>query len=346
MSRRAQVVSPLVLFLLWTLPGWSQRKPAGAEPAPRLYSIRGNVRFAANERVAEMIKVDLKRFTGEVVMTNFTRSNGEFEFSGLSNGVYILVVEEPGYEPVRENVEISNTSRAGILLYLKKPSQPSPSEPGHFVSVRELTLPQKARTAFQRGMDQLYEKKDIQGSLAHFQRAISELPTYYEAYHYMGVAYLDLGRTDEAEQAFRKSIELSQNRYADPHFALGALLSTRQSFTEAEAVVRRGLELDTNSWQGHYELARALFGLNRVPEAERSAHEARTRKIDFAPLYLLLANIHIRKRDYPTLLNDLDEFLKLDPGGPMSNQARQMRQTLQRALANAHNASAGDKPKP
>ena len=198
----------------------------------------------------------------------------------------------------------------------------------------------------QKGVDRLYGKQDSKGSLKHFQRAVAEVPSYYEAYLQMGVAYMRLEQAAEAEQAVRKSIELSEGRYSEAHFALAQLLSNADRFAEAEPVARRGVELDGDAWQGHYELARALVGLNRLDAAEKSAQEARTRKPDFAVVYLILANIHIRKRNYPVLLQDLDGYLKLEPSGPMSDKARQMRESVQRALADPQTAQSPGPTKP
>lgn len=49
--------------------------------------------------------------------------------------------------------------------------------------------------------------------------------------------------------------------------------------------------------------------LNRLPEAEESAQEALRWKSDFPEACLLLADIHRRQKNYPTLLRDLDEYI-------------------------------------
>ena len=240
---------------------------------------------------------------------------------------------------MQQAVELNLSSGRGLLLYLKKADAERPSQLGHTVSVRELGLSSKAHNAFRMGVERL-AKKDPAGSLVHFQRAVAELPSYYEAYHQMGLAYMRLGQAAQAEQAFQKAIDLSQGRYAEALFGLASLLSNHQRFSEAEPLARRGLELDGSSWYGQFELARALMGLNRVETAQKIAEEARKRNPDYPLLHLLLANIHIRKRDYPGLLGDLDTFLKLEQNGPTSDQVRQTREKVQRALANAQNVPA------
>ena len=182
--------------------------------------------------------------------------------------------------------------------------------------------------------------------MPHFQRAILEYAGYYEAYDRMGAADLKLWRIPEAEQAFRKSIELSGGQYAHPLLALGAILDEQEKFAEAESVTRKGLDLAPESWTGHYYLALALFGLNRLVEAEKSVHEALRRKADFPEAYLLLADIHSREEDYRSLVNDLDEYLKLAPDGPASARAKALRESAQGMMLESQSSSALAQPQP
>src|ERR1700733_1372435 len=102
-----------------------------------------------------------------------------------------------------------------VPLNLSAQSQTSPYE----VSVRELKIPPRAKRAFEQGLERL-AKKDPEGSLTNFEQAIAEFAGYYEAYDRIGAADLKLWRIPEAEQAFRKSIELSVGQYAHPQIAL------------------------------------------------------------------------------------------------------------------------------
>jgi len=345
--RRLRVVLLLALALLLAQPAWPQFAPSTSTTPARTFYISGTVRDGETVRPVEMIKVDLRKITGETVSTSFTRSNGEFVFSGLPNGLYILVIEERPYEPIRESIEVINSSRNGVALFLKKPLEFSGAKPGGaMVSARELSLPRKALNAYQKGVERLHDKKDPVGSIPFFEKAIVELPDYYEAYHQLGMAYLRQEQPVPAEAAFRKAIDLSKGHWADPQFALAALFSNLGKFDEAEQLARRGLDTDANSWYGYYELGRAELGLNRLDAAEKNLMAARSRRNDYPQLYLFLANLHIRKRDYPALLEDLDTFLKLEPNGPHSAQARQSRENVQRALAKAQNTPAPPPQKP
>lgn len=213
------------------------------------------------------------------------------------------------------------------------------------VSVRELKIPSKALHAYAQGIECL-AKKDAAGSLPHFQRAIAAFSDYYEAYDRIGAADLRLWRIPEAEQAFRKSIELSGGRFAHPLLALGAILDDREKFAEAEEVTRKGLDLAPDSWTGSYYLGMALFGLSRMEEAEKNVREALRMKTDFPKAQLLLADIHGREKDYRSVVSDLDEYLKIAPDGPASAGARALRESAQRLIIESPSTTAFAEPQP
>jgi tetratricopeptide (TPR) repeat protein len=201
-----------------------------------------------------------------------------------------------------------------------------------FVSARELSIPERAVKAYTKGINRL-SKNDPASSLVHFQRAASEFPNFYEAYYAMGVVQLRLGHGEEARQAFQKSIDASGGHYAGPYFGLGALLCNQQQFTEAEPIIRKALELAPDFGPGHFILAWALFGLNRLDEAEKLAHEASIRDPKLALAHLLLANIYLHRSDYSEELVELDAYLRLEPDGPLSGQAREAQEYAKRKAA-------------
>jgi predicted Zn-dependent protease len=95
-------------------------------------------------------------------------------------------------------------------------------------------------------------------------------------------------------------------------------------------VLRRAIDVDANSWKGHLFLGQALFGQNKLAEAEKSAREVILRKPDVPSTYVLLANIHIRRHEYISGIKDLDTFLSLKPEGSTSDQAREVRAAAQK----------------
>jgi len=200
------------------------------------------------------------------------------------------------------------------------------------VSVHELQIPEKARSACNKGTER-FAAKDSEGSIPEFQKAIKAFPDYYEAYAKLGAAELDLERWDDAEAAFRKSIELSGGHYAPANFGLALILATvTKQFAEAETVVRAGLEMKPADETGHFVLAWVLYSTSRLQEAEKSAREAVLTEPNFAGARLLLAQIHLRENNPSAVVEDLDAYLALGVTGPSDEKVRAVRAEAQRAL--------------
>jgi tetratricopeptide (TPR) repeat protein len=213
------------------------------------------------------------------------------------------------------------------------------------VSVRELRIPGKARHAFEQGVN-LLAKQNATASLTYFQQAIEEYAGYYEAYYAQGEADLKLWRIWDAEQAFRKSIELSASQYAHPLLALSAILVDQKKFTEAADLARKGLDLDPTSWSGHYYLGAALIGLDRMDEAEENINEALREKTNFPAAVRLLISIHAQEKKYDALLKDVDAYLKLDPDSPTGIRVRSLRASVERLLRESEDTTALAQPVP
>lgn len=207
------------------------------------------------------------------------------------------------------------------------------------VSVRDLGIPPKARNQFQKGLE-LLAKKNPAASLPFFDRAAKLFGDYYEAFEKIGEAQLQLLHVADAEQAFRKSIDVSQCRYPTAFFALGALLEYKEKFADAEDVIRQGLVLDPDSWPGHFYLARAQYDMNQWEAAELSVRAALRIKPDSKEAVGLLADIHGRERNFRAMADDLEEYNKLDPDSLAGLRARELRdRALQKLGASESGAS-------
>jgi cytochrome c-type biogenesis protein CcmH/NrfG len=295
--------------------------------------ILGNVVFAGDDQPAEQVDVELRTAAGTAVATTVTSWGGEFYFAQVDPGEYLLAVEKPGCEPLWEKVQVPLAARR-VTLRLKR----NYADEELTVSARELSIPPKARMALRDGVRLL--QTDLPRGMDNLQRAIALFPGYYEAYYVLGIAELMMQRQSDAAGAFRQSIELSEYQYARPLMALGAVLCDQQNFVEAESVLREGLKLDDTPWIGHFLLARALFGLQRWDEAEETAQEAILRQPEVSDAYLLLAHIHMRQNNAAAVLEDLDQFLRLEPDGDLSAQAKRLREELWRRDLPRKNAEA------
>jgi tetratricopeptide (TPR) repeat protein len=318
----------LFLLVLGVLPGNSQNTPSRRA----IFSIGGSVRDNGNHRAMEGIQVVLKASTGIPANTTFTRNNGDFQFDGLGNGNYVVEIDVKDYDRFQQEVMISGASRLGLSIFLARSANTVNQGLQLSISAHQLSVPHKAHDEFEKGMTLIYLKSDYRGAITQFQLAIKDFPTYYEAYAEEGNAYYQLQELDHAEEALQKSVDLSSGQYADAIFTLAAIETDTKHYQEAETNARRGISVDSSSWRGPFELARALTALKKTDEAEKNAQQARDLMPDNPPVYLLLANIHIQRKDYAALLRDLDDYLRLAPFGPEADQARKTREHVQSLL--------------
>ena len=293
--------------------------------------ISGTVLLKGGNRPASQVAVRVKSHAAGIFRSILTDLEGHFEVKSLPPSTYEIVVDEPGYEQAQASTQLDGSS-SELVLYLKSSSVPQPPRVSYAVSVRELKIPNKARREYEKGLGSL-AKKDLAGSLIHFTKASEAFPDYYEAYYHVGVVETRLGHKNEARRAFQRAIDLSGGRYAWAEFGFGYLLYLEEKPEEAVTIIRRGLEADESSPVGYLVLGMALLRLNRLDEAERSAHEALLRKPNFAQAYLVLADVYARRHEYRAQMQDLDVYLKLEPNGAESEQVRQARGVVLTILA-------------
>ncbi|HTC61780.1 MAG TPA: tetratricopeptide repeat protein [Candidatus Saccharimonadales bacterium] len=315
--------------------------PGNAQSRREIFSIGGSVRDAVDHHAMDNTQLTLRSPRGETVKDAFTRGDGNFQFDGLRNGEYILEINVKDYDLYTERISISGASHMGLSISLNRVGKAASATSQMSISAHQLSVPHKAYEEFEKGLSLVYLKSDYRGAINQFQLAIRDFPTYYEAYAEEGAAYQALQEMGPAEEALRKSVELSSGQYAEALFNLAALLTDTKRYPEAETVARKAILDDKSSWRGQFELARALIALKQPDEAEKNAQEARDIMPDNSPVYLLLANIHIQKKDYPALIRDLDEFLRLAPNSPEAEQARKTRERVQGFL-NAPKTETGD----
>jgi tetratricopeptide (TPR) repeat protein len=311
--------------------------PCAAQIEGRNHIITGRVLDAASHD--PLLGVSLRLLLGGARLDASpvtSNTEGEFEFDCRKADYYIEAAKD-GYVPARLKVSIGANYETHVTIDLvRKPSQDdSADDPAEVVSAHQLSIPAKAREAYEQGLTLLNSKKDYPAAVAEFQSAIRAFPTYYEAYAEMGVADYYGGDPSAAEQALRKSIELSSGKYPYAVFNLAELFNNAKRFADAELVAQQAIALDNSSSRGYFELARAQLGLRRAADAEQNAAKARDLQPDYPLVYLTLLNIHLALHDYVSVLQDADAYLKLVPDSPLSDQVRKTREQVERALQRA-----------
>lgn len=298
----------------------------------------------SNERI-QHVTVRLCDSGGNMLQQSITTDSGEFSFRGLQRLPYIVTFEASGFENYEMHLDLSFMSDRGMNIYLRPSKKGEPSAAaGNLVSAHELSMPQKARGLMETGKKKLYAQKNAAAALKDLQQAVTIAPSYYEAYCEIAVAYLTLGNREEATNNFKKSIEVSHDSYGDAEVGLGTLLVEKGDTQPGEQAVRRGVQLNPNSWMGFYEIGKLELNHDRIQPALEAAEHAKSLAPNVPVLYRLLANIHMRQQNYRAVLEDIDAYIKLDPDSPAGMRAKEMRQDISQKLAQQKQADSPSHP--
>ena len=100
----------------------------------------------------------------------------------------------------------------------------------------------EAVALFNQGQD-AHEKGEFETAIERYEKALKLIPDFPEAELQRGNAYQSLGRLDEAESAFRKSVELREN-WSLALAGLGDVLVRKRNFSEAEKYLSLAIDAD------------------------------------------------------------------------------------------------------
>jgi tetratricopeptide (TPR) repeat protein len=292
--------------------------------------IRGVVRFEDGryaDRVVVRLRSDKISFQTEVT----TDPQGKFVFDGLTPSTYHLTIEGQGFRPYESviDISVSKMSYEQITLKLARDSNGKvvpPEGPAGSLSVDQ--VPAQARKEYDAGQKLLNEKQDAEGGIQHFRKAIQIYDNFPEAHLALGLVYLDLRKFDEAQASLQKSTELNPTAPGG-YLALGTLFNQEKKYDDAEKALKQGLDLKPDVPAGQYELAKTYWATGKWQEAEPHAQKAVALDPNMAPVHVVLGNIALRKQDPLGAIKEFQEYLRLDPKGPMAAGVAQMIQKIE-----------------
>jgi tetratricopeptide (TPR) repeat protein len=305
-------------------------------------TLYGNVYSESTNQGIMHAIVQLCDAGGTRLQDSVTDDSGKFVFAGIPTGGYILKVSSPGYLPSDTEVTLDFATGRGVSVFLRPEGNKSSHMAGaSAISEHELSMPAPARKDMEAGQKKLYADKNPAGALRDFQAAVAKAPDYYEAFYQLGLTYLALQNPAEAEKSLQAAVTVSQGKFADADLALAALWLSRHDSARGEPLLLHGLDLKPDSWSGYFQLGRLELYRNHLGPALRAAEKAQSLAPEQAMTYRLLSLIHMRQKNDPATLADLDAYLRLDPDSPEAATAKKIRADIQQRMA-----AAGSPPAP
>jgi Tfp pilus assembly protein PilF len=334
---RASFSILLLLFIcLVTASSLKAQRTGVGRPSGGVIDVQ--VRYATGEPGPRDIHVRLESAEGGAVGDCQTRDGGKCQFVLSSSGVYLVRMSERGYKEVSVRVELIGTTRGYASLELSPipgaVSESAGNVPAgtsiNSVSTVDLNVPENARQEYAKGENALKENK-LDASAGHFHKAVHLYEAFPQAYQMLGSIYLQQKNWKDAQACLERAIQLDP-KLGDAYLELGAVFNQTKDYPKAETALTRGLELSPDAPGGHYELAKTYWATGRWQEAAPHAATAVSEFPGLAAPHVLLGNILLRKNDPQGALREYEEYLRLDPDGPMASGAREMVAKIQKAL--------------
>jgi tetratricopeptide (TPR) repeat protein len=117
--------------------------------------------------------------------------------------------------------------------------------------------------------EHLAKKKRHEEAIARYRDAVAIDPLYFQAWNNLGLELRAVGKTDEAEQVFRRLMQ-SNPEHVLVFANLTSVLSDQKRYADAEAVARQGVKLHSYSFTANYVLGSLLVNENKFSDEAKT----------------------------------------------------------------------------
>ncbi len=297
------------------------------------------------------IFVHLEGLDQQHLATVFTDSHGAFRFEGLTleNNFVYLVVDEDGFRPYMERLDLPYALGGALTVYLEPDLRATVTDGDSSVSVVDLgqlqaQIPEEAWEAYDDAVEES-ERGNHSDAVELVERALDLAPDFYEAQIMLGGEYSRLGRHVDAETAYRRAWDISPGRELAP-LNLGVLYyqdadRARMDGNEPQAIARleqardvldEAIQRNPVSADALFYLGATLYGLGAYQEAE----QALVRSLDLdtrdGQARLMLVNVYARVGLLEEALDQANRFLEENPDSPQRPGIEEVVSQIESAL--------------
>ena len=223
-----------------------------------------------------------------------------------------LQLSVAGYEPLTKEITDPGDIRgvdAGTLQLRRLAGVE-----GSSISVTSMLVPSKAHKEFDKAENDLRHNHQASAT-QHLEKAVSEYDKYAAAWNLLGGIYSSSGEKEKAGQAYAKAIA-SDSHYVPAYVGLASLQLRDAEYESARDTAGKALALDPQTAAASLVQAAADLSLNQLDDAEKIARNAEQQPHQTIPqIHAMLAQIFVKKRDYPNAAAEMRAYLKEAPQG-------------------------------
>ena len=156
-----------------------------------------------------------------------------------------------------------------------------------------------------------YQTRQYEQALQFFDQSIGILPDFAKAYTMKGLVLRQLRRNEEAEATLKKAIELDDSDYL-PYSYLGGLYNGLDRFNEAIAQYRLALTKDSTQFAIHYQIGQTYDKMKDYAKAAAAFQKAVDVNPQYQNGYVALGKAYTDLGDYNKAIGNLTTATTLD----------------------------------
>ena len=249
-----------------------------------------------------------------------TNKKGEFIQIGLATGGWTVTADKVkvGSQSFDVRVRLGQTAEVKFQL--------APGVGGTTLSKEDTAKNEAAKKQFEDGVAASRGGK-YDEAIAKFTEALTLAPKCADCYYNIGFAQAQKKQYKEAEDAYKKAIELNVN-YVVAYNGLANVYNAQRRFDEATAA---GAEAANRSSAGAagggnvdavFNQGVIFWNAGKIPEAKKQFEEAVKINSDHADSHYWLGMATLNEGKMPEAVTEFETYIKLAPDGEYAAQAK------------------------
>jgi tetratricopeptide (TPR) repeat protein len=311
----------LLIILGFTLAVWAQ---AGRGKG----RLSGEVQDEDKNPVAG-VKLSLEYLSYDYQMTNISDEKGKWAFVGLGMGMVKISAEKKGYLPEGIQLSVSSVNRNPkqlIILKRVEDIKPGTAEGGEisrdtFVKATALYKESRYEAALALFQDFRKQQPHLYQIAINIGNCLLELGRFDEAIKEFQAV---------ADKITVENPEVKGNaELARIYASIGDTYMRQNKLKEAEEYFKKSIEIDSSDHALAYNVAEILFAAGKTDDAIKYYQLAIRIKPDWAKSYAQLGYAYLNKGDTKAAIENLKKFVELAPDSPETPGVKEVIKSLE-----------------
>ncbi len=245
---------------------------------------------------------------------------GDFEKANIGEKVYVISSPKGLENTISDGIlsGIREITPDKKILQITAPISPGSSggpvfnQSGEVIGIATFLIEGAQNLNFAIPVDLIKDKISGKKLTALKESELEDYKKTAEYWLYLGVAYLEAGKWNDAAEAYKQAIKINPD-YAEAHLGLGGAYTGLGKSDDAIGAFKQAIRIKPHDAKTHFILGLAYRDLGMYKEAIEAHKQAIRIKPDYAEAYVDLGSVYAKSGDYRTAIDAYKEAVRLKP---------------------------------